>query len=195
MLHLMTQLASVALGSFTPVCLLAVKRDVVHIFLVHHVSNRGRGCEAVPEQEAWCFSPDDNGSAVFLAFRTAKDFLDIPDSFCFCRDDPQFFTDNLFLDDFHRGVAVRTVPVLICYRAGNFDYRQPCKDFFPGGPGFLCLTVIIANNLLQGWFRDRRIRSSFRLIEQIQLSGKFIFFCFFTGRLFCAMPGHDSKMC
>ena len=51
---------------------LAVKRDAVHIFLVHHVSNRGRGCETVPEQGAWCFSPNDNENAVFFTSRTAK---------------------------------------------------------------------------------------------------------------------------
>ena len=79
-----------------PIRLLTVKRDAVHIFLIHHVSNRGRRCEAVLEQGAWCFSPDDNGSTVFFTFRTAKDFLDILDPFHFCRDDPQFFTDNLF---------------------------------------------------------------------------------------------------
>ena len=75
--HLMTQLASVALGALLPavsIRLLAVKRDAVHIFLIHHVSNRGRRCKAVLQQRAWCFSSNDNGSAVFLAFRTAKDF-------------------------------------------------------------------------------------------------------------------------
>ena len=60
-----------------PVRLLAVKRDAVHIFLVHHVSNCGRRCETVLQQWAWCFSPNDNRSAVFLTFRTAKHFLDI----------------------------------------------------------------------------------------------------------------------
>ena len=165
-----------------PVRLLAVKRDAVHIFLVHHVSNRGRRCQAVLEQGAWCFSPNDNGSAVFFTFRAAKNFLDILDPFHFCRDDPQFFTDYLFPDDFHRSIAVGTVSVLIRCRAGNFNHRQPCKDLFPGGLWFLCLTIITTNRLFQSRFRDRRIRSGFRLIEQIHLSGKGTLFCFFTGR-------------
>ena len=165
-----------------PVRLLAVKRDAVHIFLVHHVSNRGRRCEAVLQQRAWCFSPNDNGSAVFLAFRTAKDFLDILDPFHFCRDDPQFFPYDLFPDDFHESITVGTVSVLIRYRTWNFDYKQPCKDLFPGGLRFLCLTIITSNSLFQSRFRDRRIRSGFCLIEQLHLSGKCILFCFFTGR-------------
>ena len=165
-----------------PIRLLAVKRNAVHIFLVHHISNRGRRCEAVFQQRAWCFSPDNNGSAVLLAFWTAKHFLDILDPFHFCRDDPQFFPYNLFPDDLHRRVAVGAVPVLIRHGAGNFDYRKPCKDLFPGGFLFPCLTFIPANSLLQSWFRYRRIRSGFRFIEQIQLARECIFFCFFTGR-------------
>ena len=38
--------------------------------------------------------------------------MDILDPFHFCRDDPQFFTDDFFTDDFHRGIAVWAVLVL-----------------------------------------------------------------------------------
>ena len=55
-----------------PVRLLAVKRDAVHIFLVHHVGNRGRRCEAVLQQRTWCFSTNDNRSAVFLTFEQPR---------------------------------------------------------------------------------------------------------------------------
>ena len=63
------------------------------------------------QQRAWCFSSNDNGSAVFLAFRTAKDFLDILDPFHFCGGNPQLLTDNLFPDDFHRGIAVTSFTI------------------------------------------------------------------------------------
>ena len=165
-----------------PVRLLAVKRDAVPIFLIHYVSNRGRRCQAVLQQRAWCFSPNDNRSAVFLTFRTAKHFLDILDPFHFCRDDPQFFPHDLFPDNLHRSIAVGAVPVLIRHGAGNFHYRKPCKDLFPGGLWFLCLTFITTNSLLKSWFRDRRICSGFCFIEQIHLSWKCLFFCFFAGR-------------
>ena len=79
-----------------PVRLLPVKWGAIYILLIHHISNRGWRCKAVFEQVTWCFSPNDNGSAVFFAFRAAKNFLDILDPFHFRRDDPQIFTDNFF---------------------------------------------------------------------------------------------------
>ena len=134
------------------------------------------------QQWAWCFSPNDNGSTVFLTFRTAKYFLDVLEPFHFRGDDPQFFPHDLFPDDLHRSIAVGAVSFLFWHAAGNFDHRKPRKDLFPGGLRFLCLTFITANSLLQSRFRDRRIRIRFCLIEQIHLSGESIFFCFFTGR-------------
>ena len=92
-----------------PIRLLAVKRNAVHIFLVHHISNRGRRYEAALQQRTWCFSPNDNGNIDFSVFRSAKHFLDILNPFYFCRDDPQFFTDNLFPDDFHRSITLGAV--------------------------------------------------------------------------------------
>ena len=164
-----------------PVRLLPVKRDAVHIFLVHHVSSRGRGREAVLQQGAGCFGFNDNGSAVFLTFRAAEHFLDVLDPLHLCAGDPQFFPHHLFPDHFHRGIAVRTVPVSLRHCAGNLDYRKPRQDFLPGSLRFSGLTVITADCLLQGRLRGRRVRGSFCLIEQIHLSGEFILFGFFTG--------------
>ena len=103
------------------------------------------------QQRAWCFSSNDNGSAVFLAFWTAKDFLDILDPFHFCRGNPQFLTDNLFPDDFHRSIAVGAVPVLVRHCTWDFDHRQSCQDLFPGSLRFPCLAVITTDGFFQSW--------------------------------------------
>ena len=165
-----------------PVCLLTAERDTVHILLVHHIGDSGWRSKAVLEQGTRCFGSNDNRSAVFLTFRAAKDFLDILDPFHFCRDDPQFFTDDFFTDDFHRGIAVWAVPILIRHRAGNLHYRESRQNLFPGGFRLLCLAFIPADSLLQRWFRNGRGRLCFRFIEQIHLSGEHIRFRPFAGR-------------
>ena len=133
------------------------------------------------QQRAWCFSANDNGSTVLLAFRTAKDFLDILDPFHFCRGDSQFLTDNLFPDDFHRSIAVGAVPVLVRHCTWDFDHRQSCQDLFPGSFRFPCLAVITTDGFFQSWFRNRWIRGSFCLIEQIYLPWKYILLQYIYG--------------
>ena len=165
-----------------PVCLLPVKRDAVHIFLIHHVSNCGRGGKAVLQQRAGCFGLNDNGSSVFFTFRASEHFLDILDPFHPCAGDPQLFPHHLFPDHFHRGIAVRAVSVFHWHCTGDFNYRQPRQNFFPGSLRLFGLTVITADCLIQGRLRDGRLCGSFCLIEQIHLPGKFILFDFFTGR-------------
>ena len=122
-----------------PVCLLPVKRDTVHILLVHHVSNCGWRCETMLQQRAWGFRPNDYRSTVFFTFRTAQDLLDILDPFHFRGDDPQLFTDNLFPDDCHRGVAVGTVPVLVRHLRSStccqWKRRRRCYQCCPRGTG------------------------------------------------------------
>ena len=79
-----------------PVRFLTVKRDAVHIFPVHYIRDSRWGRKAVLQQRARCLRTNDNGSAVFFAFRAAKHFLYIPDPFHFRGDDPQLIPDDLF---------------------------------------------------------------------------------------------------